>query len=153
MRYPKRKETNSPIDQDIMEKAQNTNIDKAIENIWMSSKKSLVRKMMLAEVENTNKLRQMLASQGIVKQMNMRGMKNGNLIGVSAFSKQAQYGTWYRDHIEHFTTGFEGRYCVSFYKQNGRITRTFMVDDNELNIIFSYLTDNCNYIESIHSKI
>ena len=79
-------------------------------------------------------------------------MKSGNLIGKSVFSSKAQYGTWYRDHVEHFTSGYENRYCVSFYLQNGRLTRTYMLDGNELSIIFGYLTNNCNYIESQHSR-
>lgn len=79
-------------------------------------------------------------------------MKNGNILGISKFSRGAQYSTWYRDHIQHFTVGYGNRYVCSFYLQDGRITRSFMMTGSELEVIFGYLRNNCNYIESQHSK-
>ena len=151
MRYPKKESLNT-IDEKTQEIVAATSIDRAIDELWTSSKKSLLREMKLAEVKNTVTMRNELARRGIIGDRSTKGTKNGNLLGKSVFGSKAQYGTWYRDHVEHFTVGYENRYCCSFYLQNGRLTRTYMLDGNELSIIFGYLTNNCNYIESQHSR-
>lgn len=149
MRYPTRKETNRTIDGEAMEKAQKNGIEHKIDDIWMSSKESFLKEMKEMELDATTQMRNQLARMGIV---NTRAMKSGNVLGISKFSRGAQYSTWFRDHIEHFTAGYANRYVCSFYLQDGRVTRSFMMDGNELNVIFGYLTNNCNYIESQHSK-
>lgn len=151
MRYPTKKEKNKTIDGEEMEKSQKTSIDGAISDTWMNSKRFFLEEMREMELDSLTQLRNQLARMGIVNR-STRGTKNGNILGISKFSRGAQYSTWFRDHIEHFTTGYANRYVCSFYLQDGRVTRSFMMDGNELNVIFGYLTNNCNYIESQHSK-
>ena len=149
MRYPTRKEKNNTIDGEAMERAVKNGIEHKIDDIWRSSKESFLKEMREMELDATTQMRNQLARMGIV---NTRAMRSGNILGISKFSRGAQYSTWYRDHIQHFTVGYANRYICSFYLQDGRVTRSFMMNGNELNVIFGYLTNNCNYIESQHSK-
>ena len=84
--------------------------------------------------------------------MNTTDTKSGSCLGLNAFGLRTQYSTWYRDHIERFTTGYAHRYPVTFFLLDGRKTRTFLLTDNQLDIIFGYLTNHNHYIESTHSK-
>jgi len=141
------------IDGEAMEKAHMSGIEHKIEDIWMSSKRSFLKEMIEMESENKKTLRNQLAKQGIVTGIvSTTRTKNGSCIGIDKFGYRTQYSTWYRDHIERFVTGYANRYPVTFYLQDGRKTRTFMLDSVQLDIIFSYLTQNNYHIESTHSK-
>ena len=141
------------IDGEAMEKAHMSGIEHKIEDIWMSSKRSFLKAQIEMENENKRNLRNQLAKQGVVSGIvSTTRTKNGSCIGIDAFGYRTQYSTWYRDHIERFVTGYANRYPVTFYLQDGRKTRTFMLDNVQLDIIFSYLTQNNYHIESTHSK-
>lgn len=137
------------IDGEAMERAHMSGIENKIDDIWMSSKRSFLEKMTEMEAESKTTLRNQLAKVGIV---NTTRTKSGSCIGLDAFGLRTQYSTWYRDHIERFVTGYANRYPVTFYLQDGRKTRTFLLDNVQLDIIFSYLTQNNFHIESTHSK-
>lgn len=153
MRYPKKPETNNVADGEEMEKSQKIGIDSKIEDIWTSSQRYFLKEMKEMEQENKTNLRNHLAKVGIVNGIaNTTDMKSGSCIGYSAFSNRTQYSTWFRDHIERFTSGYTGRVPLTFFLQDGRKTRTFLLDQVQLDIIFSHLTKNNYYIESTHSK-
>ena len=148
-RYPKRPEKENIIDGEAMEKAHQSGIENKIDDIWQSSKRSFLKEMIEMEADSKKQLRSQLAKAGIV---NTTRTKNGSCIGLDAFGLRTQYSTWYRDHIERFVTGYANRYPVTFYLQDGRKTRTFLLDPVQLDIIFTYLTQNNFHIESTHSK-
>ena len=152
-RYPTKEEKMNIIDGEAMERAHMSGIERKIDDIWMSSKKSFLEKMIEMEVESKTNLRNQLAKQGIVTGIqSTTRTKIGSCIGIDHYGLRAQYATWYRDHIERFVTGYANRYPVTFYLQDGRKTRTFLLDNVQLDIIFSYLTQNNFHIESTHSK-
>lgn len=153
MRYPKRTEKENIIDGEAMERAHQTGIENKIDDIWMNSKRFFLEEMKEMEAESKKTLRNQLAKQGIVTGIqSTTRTKIGSCIGIDAFGLRTQYATWYRDHIERFVTGYGNRYPVTFYLLDGRKTRTFLLDNVQLDIIFSYLTNNNYHIESTHSK-
>lgn len=128
-----------------MEEVNNGNINQAVGQIWMNSRKDFLEEMRRKESQSLSKLRQQLMKQ---LQTNTPNTRHGELIGATKWGGLSHFASWRKKHVEKFTEGYD-RIWIGVLTDFG--TRGWLVNPNEFRTIIDYLYESCPRIEGWHS--